>query len=193
MNHKQIACLFLLMIIGAVTYFGQIVHKKVGAMKRSAEEAQSNSVMAEGARQTAEIQTTRAKAETEELRRFLQSWTPHIDKAQTEQEVESAIELSLRERGINLVRSRKTEVKPVRDNKIIPRTVLTTIVVEDDYAKVMNWMGDVERRLPLARIKACQITGGGTARMLQLDISLETPLINLADGADVKAGEKKKS
>ncbi|MDZ4289582.1 MAG: hypothetical protein U0984_16575, partial [Prosthecobacter sp.] len=130
--------------------------------------------------------------ETEDIRRFLQAWVPYIDKAQTEQEVESAIELSLRERSITLVSSRKTEVKTARDNKIIPKSVLTSIVVEDDYAKVMNWMGDVEKRLPLARVKACQITGGGTARLLRLDLSLETPLFNLAVVAEAKAKEKDK-
>lgn len=192
MNPKQLACLILLMFIGVVTYFGQIIHKKVGAMRLSAEQAQSDAVAAESSRQTSEILTARAKAETEDIRRFLQAWVPYIDKAQTEQEIESAIELSLREKGITLVRSRKTEVKSARDNKIIPRTVLTTLVVEDEYAKVMNWMGDLEKRLPLARVKACQITGGAGPRLVQLDISLETPLINLVSGAEAKAAKAKK-
>ncbi|GAA5133982.1 hypothetical protein GCM10023213_04770 [Prosthecobacter algae] len=190
MNPKQLACVVLMMFIGCVTYFGQIVHKKVGAMKKSADMAAQDAFSAEGARQTAEILTARTKAETEEVRRFLQAWSPHVDKAQTEQEVESTIEFSLRERGISLVRSRKTEVKTSRDNKVIPKTVLTTVVIEDEFAKVLNWLGDVEKRLPLARVKTCRITGGSTARQLRLDVSFETPLINLA--SDPSASEKTK-
>ncbi len=192
MNPKQLACVVLMMFIGAVLYFGQIVHKKVAAMKQAASAAQQEAAGAEGGRQTAEILTTRVKAETENLRRFLKTWITYVDKAQTEQEVESAIEFSLRERGINLVRSRKSEVKLSRDNKVMPRTVMTTIVIEDEYAKVMNWMGDVERRLPLARVNAVRLTGGASARQLRLDISLEAPLFNLAVETP-RAADKKKT
>lgn len=183
MNPKQLACVVLMTFIGGVTYVAQIVHQKVTAMKKSASSAQQSAIASEGARQAAEILTARTKAETEEIRRFLKAWTPHVDKAQTEQEVEGIIEFSLRERGITLVRSRKTEVKTSRDNKLIPKSILTTLVIEDEYAKVMNWLGDVEKRLPLARVKACRIAGGSSARHLRLDVSLETPLFNLAAGA----------
>ncbi|TDU64336.1 hypothetical protein EI77_04224 [Prosthecobacter fusiformis] len=181
MNPKQLACVVLMMFIGLVTYFAQTVHQKVTAMKKSAAMAEQDAIAAESSRQTAEILTARVKAESEEIRRFLQAWTPYVDKAQTEQEVEGIIEFSLRERGITLVRSRKTELKVARENKIIPKSVLTTLVIEDEYAKVMNWLGDVEKRLPLARVKTCRITGGSTARQLRLDVSLETPLINLSE------------
>lgn len=191
MHPKQLACVVLMMFIGLVTYFAQIIHKKVGVMKATAEDARQQAVAAESARQTAEILTARTRAETEDLRRFLQAWTPYADKAQTEQEVESAIEYSLRERNISLVRSRKTELKTSRDNKLIPKSVLTTVVIEDEYAKVMNWFGDLEKRLPLARVKTCRITGGGSSRQLRLDISLETPLVNLAaEASTAKAGKK---
>lgn len=190
MNPKQLACVLLMMVIGVITYFGQIVHKKVAAMKLSASQAQADAAMAESARQTAEIMTARTKSETEELRRFLKAWTPFIDKAQTEQEIDSAIELSLRERGISLVRSRKTEVKNYRENRVIPKAVMTTLIVEDEYAKVMNWWGDIEKRLPLARANSLRVTGGGSTRQIRLDISLETPLINLTDAIDLKAKKK---
>lgn len=191
MNPKQLACVVLMTFIGVITYFGQIVHQKVATMKKAAASAEQDAIMAEGERQTAEILTARTKAETEEIRRFLQAWVPHVDRAQTEQEVESAIEFSLRERGITLVRSRKTEVKSIRDNKLIPKSVMTTVVIEDEYAKVMNWLGDIEKRLPLARVKACRITGGSSARQLRMDVSLETPLINL--DADPASVSKKKA
>lgn len=191
MNPKQLACVVLMMIIGLVTYFAQIIHKKVAVMKESALEARQQVVTAEGSRQTAEILTARTRAETEDLRRFLQAWTPYVDKAQTEQEVESAIEYSLRDRGISLIRSRKTEIKSSRDNKLIPKTVLTTVVIEDEYAKVLNWFGDLEKRLPLARVKTFRLTGGSSSRQLRLDISLETPLVNLSGDAAAAKTKKK--
>lgn len=183
MNPKQLACVVLMVFIGIVTYCGQIVHKKVAAMKAEATAAIDAATAAEAALQMAEIATAKTKAETEELRRFLASWTPHADKIQTEQEIESAFDISLRDRSITLVRSRKSELKANRSEKFIPKVVLTTLVVEDEYSKVLNWFGDIEKRLPLARVTSCNITGGSTVRQLRLEVTIETPIVDV--GADL--------
>lgn len=179
MNPKQLACIILLMFIGALTYTAQIVHNKVNAMRTEAQDAEDAAMTAENERSTAEVQTGVFKAETEETRRFLRTWLPSIERVQTQQEAEQTIELSLRERGINLVRSRKTELKSSGSNKVIPKSVLTTLTIEEEYAKVLNWLGDIERRLPTARMKVVQMTGGSTGRQLKLEVSFETPLFDL--------------
>lgn len=191
MNPKQLACVILMMFIGMVTYFGQIMHNKVTAMKESAKKASESARTAEDARQVSEILVTKTKAETEELRRFLKAWLPYADRVQTQQEVEGAFELSLRDRGITLVHSRKSEVKARREDKFMPRVVQTSIVVEDDYAKVMNWFGDIEKRLPLARVTSCSLKGGSTVRQMKLDVTIETPIIDIS--ATPTAAKTKKS
>lgn len=189
MNPKQIACVLLLMVIGAMTYTAQIIHNTVAATRTAAEDAETAALSAENERATADIETTVFKTKTEEVRRFLRLWLPAIDHMQTQQEAEQTIELSLRERGINLVRSRKTEPKQISGNKLIPKTVVTTLTIEEEFAKVLNWLGDIERRLPTARMKVVQITGGSTSAQLKMEVSFETPIFDLA-AADT---EKKKT
>lgn len=193
MNPKQLACVVLMAFVGTLLYVGHFAHKKVAAMKAAAESAAQEAATADGERQTAEILTTKAKAETDEIRRFLKTWIPYADKIQTEQQVESAIQLSLRELGISLVRSIKTEFKTTRENKLMPKQVLTTLVIEDEYAKVLNWLGDIEKRLPLARVNACRFTGGSTPRQLRLDVTFETPIVNVAAEVIPKVETTKKS
>ena len=41
MNPKQIACIILLMVIGAMTYTAQIIHKTVATTRAAAEDAES--------------------------------------------------------------------------------------------------------------------------------------------------------
>lgn len=190
MNPKQIACFVLMALIGIIVYVAQIVHQKVSAMRQEAEDAETAATNAETERSTAEIKTAVIKTETEELRRFLRSWLPAVDKIQTQQEVAQTIELSLREGGITLIRQRKDEPKSSNTNKIIPKSVLTTLTIEDEYAKVVNWFGDIERRLPLARMKAVEVTGGSTARQLKLDVTFETPLFDLKAIAAAKPAAK---
>lgn len=194
MNPKQLACVILLMIIGAMTYTAQIIHKTVATTRAEAEDAETAAVTAENERSTAEIETTVFKANTEDVRRFLRSWLPAIEHVQTQQEAEQTIELSLRERGISLVRSRKTESRNSAGNKLIPKTVITTLTIEEEFAKVLNWLGDIERRLPTARMKVVQITGGSTGTQLKMDVSFETPIFDLAaaDADKKKAAPKPK-
>lgn len=192
MNPKQLACVVLLLIIGAMTYTAQIIHNTVATTRAGAEEAESTAVTAETERATAEIETAMFKTDTEDVRRFLRSWLPAIERVQTQQEAEQTIELSLRERGISLVRSRKTEVKASASNRLIPKSVLTTLTIEEEFAKVLNWLGDLERRLPTARMKVVQITGGSTGRELKLEVSFETPIFDLA-AADAEKKEKTKA
>ncbi len=192
MNPKQLACVILLMIIGAITYTAQIIHKTVVTTRAEAEDAETSAVTAENERATAEVETAVFKANTEEVRRFLRSWLPAIEHVQTQQEAEQTIELSLRERGINLVRSRKTESKQSAGNKLIPRSVITTLTIEEEFAKVLNWLGDIERRLPTARMKVVQITGGSTGTQLKMEVSFETPIFDLAAAdADKKKAQAK--
>ncbi|MCF7790158.1 MAG: hypothetical protein K9N47_28830 [Prosthecobacter sp.] len=194
MNPKQLACIILLMIIGTMTYSAQIIHKKVAATRAEAEDAETAAVTAENERSTAEIETAVFKANTEEVRRFLRSWLPSIEHVQTQQEAEQTIQLSLRERGISLVHSIKTESKQSVGNKLIPKSVITTLTIEEEFAKVLNWLGDIERRLPTARMKVVQITGGSTGTQLKMDVSFETPIFDLAaaDADKKKATAKPK-
>lgn len=193
MNPKQLACFLLMALIGVIVYAAQIVHQKVSAMRQEADDAESAATNAETERSTAEIKTAVLKTETEEIRRFLRAWLPAVEKIQTQQEVEQTIELSLREGGIGLVRQRRTEPKGSTTNKLIPKSVLTTLTIEEEYAKVLNWLGDIERRLPLSRMKIVQITGGSTARQLKLDVSFETPIFDLNSANAPADKDKKKS
>lgn len=191
MNPKQLACVLLLLIIGGMTYTAQIIHNKVNTTRTEAQDAEDAALAAENQRATAEIETAVLKTNTEDVRRFLRSWLPSIERIQTQQEAEQTIELSLRERGINLVRSRKTELKSNSNNKLMPKSVLTTLTIEEEYAKVLNWLGDIERRLPTARMKVVQITGGSTGRQLKMEVAFETPVFDLNAASTEKSKAKK--
>jgi hypothetical protein len=191
MNPKQLASVILMSFIGIITYVGQIVHQKVESMKTAAQVAIDESKAADDAKQLADILLTKIKGETDELRRFLKSWTPSIQKVQTEQEMEAAVEYTLRERGISLVKSRKSETKTIAGDLFMPKLIIITITLEDEYAKVLNWLGDLEKRLPLARVIACQLTGGSSVRQIQLSVTVENPIVNLSASIGNKEAPKR--
>lgn len=191
MNGKQLACVVLMMIVGTVTYTGQIIHKKTQAVQAEAKAAQEAAQAADNARQIAEITSKRVDAESGELRRFLETWTPHIDNIQTAQEVEEAVQASIRKATL-YVDSQKFEPKQARVGRVIPRIVKAAIIAEDEYPKTMNWLGELEKKLPLARITVCRITPGKDTKSIRMELSLEVPIINLkADPTEKEDGKKK--
>jgi hypothetical protein len=111
---------------------------------------------------------------------------------QTQSEVEESVLASLRNANL-LILSQKFEVRENRTTPVIPKVVRASLVLEDDYAKTLNWVGELERRLPLARMMNCRITGGENGRQVHAEISLEVPLVNLQAEMPVVPGAPKKT
>ena len=195
MNGKKVACVVLMMFVGMVAYFGQIMHQKALTKMSEAEAAKNEVVTAEGDIQVAEINVGKTKSAAADVINFLEAWRPHAEKFQTQLEVESAIQSSLRGTGL-LIMSQKFESKEDKGNPVVPRVVRAALVIEDEYAKVLNWVGELERRFPLTRMMSCDITGGETGRLVHAEVSFEIPIVNLdADLTkdDPKAKAKKKT
>ncbi|MBX7210802.1 MAG: hypothetical protein K1X78_21015 [Verrucomicrobiaceae bacterium] len=186
MNGKQLACVLLMMLIGLVTYVGQIVHKKATASRNEAKAAEDAAKAAEDACQIAKIKTQRIDVDSAEIRRFLEAWTPKIDSFQTAQEVEDAVQSSIRAAKL-YVDSQKFEGRSPKAGLVVAKTVKASIIAEDEYPKTMNWLGELEKKLPLARISVCRITPGKETKNIRMEISLEVPIINLkADPTEKK-------
>lgn len=180
MNGKKIACVVLLMIVGVFAYAGQIMHQKADAKIRSADAAEDAATEAEGQLTTAQISVATARADAEQLLKFLEAWQPHAERFQTQLEVESALQSLIRSTGV-LVMSQKFESRETKMNPVVSKVIRAALVVEDEYAKVLNWLGEVERRIPITRVMTCQITGGENGRLVHAEVSFEIPIMNLSD------------
>lgn len=190
MNGKQIACITLLMIVGVVTYVAQIIHKKADALRGEAKAAQEAAQSADSDRQIAEIKSKSVDAESAELRRFLETWMPFVDNIQTSQEVEEAVQSSIRSSKL-YVDSQKFELKSSREGTLIPRVVKAALIAEDEYPKTMNWLGELERKLPMARINVCRIIPGKDTKSIRMEVSIEVPIVNLKADPTEKRKSKK--
>jgi hypothetical protein len=188
MNAKKIACVVLLMLVGMVAYFGQILHQKAVAKLSEAEAAKNEVVTADGDAKVAEIKVGRIRNDAAEVLNFLEQWKPYAERFQTQLEVESAIQSSLRNTGL-IIMSQKFESREDKNNPVLPRVVRAALVMEDEYAKVMNWIGELERKFPLTRMMSCDITGGETGRQVHAELAFEMPIVNL--DADLKANDPK--
>jgi hypothetical protein len=174
MNGKKLACVLLLLFVAIITYGVQIMHQKTVAKRDEAETAITDLRAAEDALNIANITTEKLKGDSADLLKFLQSWTPYVERVQTQSEVEEAILASLRNSNM-LIMSSKFELKQSTGKELLlPKIVRASLV-----ARTLNWLGEIERRVPLTRVVSCRLTGGENNRQIHTEISLEVPLADL--------------
>ncbi len=178
MDGKKLACVVLMMILSGIAYGTQMIQKRAHAMKAEVESADADAHAAQDQRNNADTELQRLQFDTHDLRQFLTEWEPVIDRVQTSQQADQTVQTLLRNSGILTV-SQKFEVRDAKESKIIPKVFQATLVVQDDFSKTLNWLGELERKLPLARVTFCRVKQGETGRQVNLEIHLDVPLINL--------------
>lgn len=185
MNGKKLACVVLMMILAGITYGAQMLQKRAKSMREEADSAESAALSAQTLRTVEETTLETTRYDTRELREFLKAWEPELLRIQTGQEAEQALLGIVRNSRILTV-SQKFEVKENRNTPLVPKSLQGTLVVQDEYTKTMNWLGDLERRLPLARITVCRLRQGENGRQVNLEINFDIPMVNLKAELEAK-------
>ncbi len=178
MNGKKLACVILIMIVAGIAYGTQIMGQRAKSMRDDAEAAETEKRAAQSDLDVSKISLTKLNEDTKELRNFLRAWEPVVQRIQTGQEAEQLLLSLLRDTGILTV-SQKFEVKTSQTNLLVPKSLQGTLIVQGEYNKVLNWLGDFERKLPLARINSCRLKQGETGRQANIEIHFEIPMVNL--------------
>jgi hypothetical protein len=187
MNGKKIACVVLMMIVAGIAYGAQIMQQRAKAMMEERSAAETDAYNAETQRKVVETEVTQLRFKSQDLHQFLSDWEGPIKRIQSTQEAEQALQSIVRNSHI-LTLSQKTDFRDNRENKVVPKVLQGTLIVQDDYAKTMNWLGELERKLPLIRITSCRLKQGETGRQVNLELRFEIPIVNL----DARMEDQKK-
>jgi hypothetical protein len=58
----------------------------------------------------------------------------------------------------------------------IPQIVRAHLTIEDDFAKTLNWLGDVESKLPISRVSNLDISRGQSGNDVRVNAVVDIPL-----------------
>lgn len=177
MNNKHIACgivaLFIVVLV-QLTLWVQGSRTKVQTEANAAQqaEADANAQLNQERNQLGEL-----RRQSTDLIEFLRIWQPYfttIDNAQS-----AEVNLSMRIKEANLVNlAQRFEQTPEKGNASIPNSMRALLTFEDDYARLMNWLGDLEVKMPTVRTSSVRLSKGTRANDLRMEIVLEQPLLN---------------
>lgn len=172
------ACIVLAIFV-AMMFFGiQKMRMKKVAMQAAADEAKEKAEAAEFQRKTSETSLVRLRAESEELRQYFEQWLPYLSGVYTAEQEEQKI-IDIVKTGQVFATSQRTEViNNDKDNGFIPKRLRAHLVIQDEYAKTLNWLGNLEESLPSSRISNYRLTRGLSGNDVQMEVTLDLPLIN---------------
>lgn len=176
MNSKHIACgivAFFIVILVQFTLWVQGNRTKVQNEAGAAQQAEADAV----------AQLNQERSQLGELRRqstdlidFLRIWQPYFTTIDNPQSAE--VNLSMRIKEANLVNlAQRFEQAPNKGNASIPNSMRAYLTFEDDYARLMNWLGDLEVKMPTVRTSSVRLAKGTRANDLRMEVILEQPLL----------------
>lgn len=176
------ACIFLAIFV-AMMFFGiQKMRQKKVSMQVQADEARENAEAAETKRKASEIGLIKLRAESEGLRQYFEQWLPYLSSVNnTEQEEQRIIDLV--KSGQVFATSQRTElIANSKNSGFIPKRLRANLVIQDEYSKTLNWLGNLEESLPSSRISKYRLTRGLSGNDVQMEVTLDLPLIKSGKG-----------
>ncbi|NNE94275.1 MAG: hypothetical protein HKN23_21720 [Verrucomicrobiales bacterium] len=174
-NHK-VACILLMLFIGAMLYGTQKMRARAVTAREAAEETKNQAEMAEQQRRVAEIKLKTVDSKTADLRTVYHEWLPHFEAVANPQAGEQRISELVRNGDIFLL-SQKYEERELDTEEQISRALVATLVIEDDYTKTLNWLGKLEEEIPAARISKCRLIRGDRANNIHVELTVQVPVL----------------
>lgn len=181
MNAKQIGCIILLVGILVSVQLGFSMRRQAQAVDA---EADKKAVEETGLRTQLEAETATLqdlKRQSDELIAFVQKWEPFFAVIEEQQAAETGISMKVREANMLNLSQRYQQIPHKINNKenaSLPILVRATLVFDDDFTKLLNWLGMMEKIRPTMRIGRLALSKGSRGDDLRMEVTLEIPLRN---------------
>lgn len=176
MRNHQTACILLVVVILGILYGINELRNATNVARNAASAAQLEAEGAEQRAQIAQIQLKTLDSKTSELRQAYEEWKPHFHPFRTAQDAEQRVAELIRNGDIFLI-SQRFESKEIDRDGLIPQALVGDLVLEDEYAKTLNWLGRLEEALPSCRITRCNLTRGDRGNDIHLEVQIQIPIL----------------
>ncbi len=179
MNKHKAACLLLSAMILLMAFAVTKVRGKAVLARQDSDMAKAQAESAESQKKIAEIKLKSIDSQTSELRKVYAEWLPHFEAFQNTGDGEQRIAEVVREGDVFLI-SQKVKSEKVKESGLITHALIADLVIEDEYTKVLNWLGKVEEQIPSCRISKCVITRGDRGNDIHMELKILVPVIKRA-------------
>jgi hypothetical protein len=179
MNAKQLGMVVVVIGILLLVQVGQSFQSKAKALN-----AEADSAGKEEASLVTQVQAEKGvyedlKRQSDDLLKFVEKWEPFFAILDEQQAAETGISMKVREAQMLNLSQRYQQIPHKinnKDNASLPILMRATLVFDDDYVKLLNWVGLMEKIKPTMRIGRLVLAKGSRGDDLRMDVTLEVPL-----------------
>ncbi len=178
MNTKHLACVVLFAVILGLFQGTMMLNKRML-------NARSNMEDAIGRHSTATQEYTinitaleKLRKDTAAHRKYLEMWKPKLEVTANEASAKLEFNRQLK-RFPSLVTFLNSTSAPTenRDMAYVSRRIASNVKLEGDAEKAFQFLGSIERDMPTSRIQNMEICKGQRGNDVELNVSVETPLV----------------
>lgn len=179
MNAKQLAAVLLVVGIVLIFQVGMSLRTRatVAASKADAaivdQEKLKTQLVAE------EELLNDLRKQSSDLTEFVSDWEAFFAVLEEQDEAETTISMAVRAADMLNLSQRYEQVPHTINNKAnasLPILVRSSLVFDDAYPKLLNWMGEMERIEPTMRVGKVLLSRGSRGNDVKMELVLEVPL-----------------
>jgi len=179
MNAKQLGMVVVLLGILLLAQIGQSFQKKAKVLNDEAEAAKKEEAALLTQLQAEQGVYEDLKRQSNDLIEFVAKWEPYFAVISEQEAAETGISMKVREADMLNLSQRYQQV-PHKinnvENKSLPILMRASLVFDDNYSKLLNWVGLMEKIRPTMRIGRLVLSKGSRGEDLRMDVTLEVPL-----------------
>lgn len=181
MNAKQMGMLLVLVGIVLLVQLGQSFSGKAKILNNEADAAAKKEKSLATQLSAEKEVLGDLQRQSKDLLEFVAKWEPFFAVLEEQQAAETGISMKVREADMLNLSQRYQQIPHKINNKDIaalPILMRASLVFDDSYAKLLNWVGDMEKNRPTMRIGRLALSKGSRGDDLRMDVTLEVPLRN---------------
>jgi hypothetical protein len=178
MNTKHLACVLLFAVVLGLFQGTMLLNKRMLSAITALEDATASHSNASLDRTMAQGALDKARKDTAAHRKYLEMWKPKFEQAGSEGSAKLEFNRLLK-RFPTLVTFLNSTSAPVenKDMGFVNRRIANNIKLEGDAEKAFLLLSSIERDMPTSRIQDMEIRKGQRGNDVELNISVETPLL----------------
>lgn len=175
MNNKHIACIIVFLLLVGMVQGTMWMNNRMAKMRQEASQAEQNASVATFQLANEKRQLDALKVSSKGLIDYLDTWSPYFDEVDSSQNAELKISMRIKQDSLTSL-SQRYEVVASK-NKALPKVMRAHVSFDDNYMRLINWLGQLENQLPTMRIFSLRLAKGTGPNDLKVDAVLEQPLI----------------
>lgn len=183
MNPKQIGVILVLAGILIAVQLGMTFQSKARNIDVEVEKAKSEEQALQTQLSAEQEVLADLQRQSEDLLEFVGKWKPFFAVLQEKQSAETGISMKVREEAMLTLSQRYQEVPHKISNKDIaslPVLIRASLLFDDNYSKLLNWFGKMEKIRPTMRVGKISLSKGSRGEDLRMELVLEVPLLKAA-------------